>query len=135
MNRTRSLNTSIFTAALLGLFGIPLVAPASEQPQGEPASTTNTGVLRWSVVVEAPVAQLWERFATEDGIESWMAPRAQLDLRIGGTLRTNYNPDAAPDDPTWIVHQILAYEPGRMLTLKTISSPQGFPHADRKSVV
>ncbi len=81
-------------------------------------------ILRTEAVVHAPAAEVWEAFTTKPGLQSWMAPVAEIDLRLGGTLKTNYNPQAKIGDSGTIVHHILSYEPERMLATQ-FTAPEG----------
>lgn len=78
-------------------------------------------------VVSAPLDSVWHAFTTSAGIESWMAPHASFDLRIGGAMRVVYAPDAKLGDSSTIENTILAYEPQRMLSIKVSKVPDGFP--------
>ncbi len=78
-------------------------------------------------VVGAPIDSVWNAFTTSAGLESWMAAHATFDLRVGGTMRTVYSPDAAVGDASTIENIILAYEPKRMLAMKVSKTPAGFP--------
>ena len=55
-----------------------------------------------------------------------MAASAEVDLRVGGALRTNY--EGTVGDPATITNTILALDPGRMLALRTTGFPDKFPH-------
>lgn len=81
-------------------------------------------------VIPAPPADVWNAFATSEGLRSWMSPHADIDLRIGGEMRTNYQPEGVIGDKSTIVNQVLAFEPQRMLTIRNTRAPEGFPHAD-----
>jgi len=81
------------------------------------AGAAQERVLRTEATVHAPVAQVWKAFTTEDGVRSWMVPVAEVDFRVGGTIQTNYNPDARIGDPGTIVHHIVSYEPERVLAM------------------
>jgi len=83
-------------------------------------------VLRTEAVVHAPVSEVWKAFTTKEGVQSWMVPVAEVDLRLGGTMKTNYNATAKIGDPGTIVHHILSYEPERMLTTR-FDAPEGAP--------
>ncbi len=85
-------------------------------------------ILRTETVVRAPLADVWRAFTTKEGGQSWMVPVAEVDLRIGGTLKTNYNPQAKIGDPGTIVHHILSYEPERMLATR-FDAPENAPPA------
>lgn len=79
--------------------------------------------------VDAPPAEVWRLFTTVEGVTSWMVPLAEVDLRVGGHMRTNYDPKGKVGDPKTIVNRILSYEPERMLSLQNVEAPEGFPHA------
>lgn len=78
-------------------------------------------------VVAAPLDSVWHAFTTTAGIESWMAPHAAFDLRIGGTMQSVYAPEAILGDASTIENTILAYEPKRMLSMKVSKAPANFP--------
>ena len=86
--------------------------------------------LQFQTLVAAPVADVWAAFTTKEGIEQWMVPLAEIDLRVGGLWRTNYNRDGSIGDPGTIAHRIMTYEPNRLLAFQTIGAPAGFPHAE-----
>ncbi len=86
--------------------------------------------LHCEAVINAPVADVWEAFTTGKGFESWAVAHAEIDLRIGGEMRTHYDPKGVLGDKNSIVNQILAFEPQRMLTIRNIKAPEGLPHAD-----
>jgi uncharacterized protein YndB with AHSA1/START domain len=92
----------------------------------EAGSTT-----RCEVVVEAPVDRAWAAFTTKDGIESWMVPHAEIDLRVGGTMCTNYNAAGVIGDEGTIENTILCFEPQRMLSIKATKPPAGFAFKDQ----
>jgi len=81
-------------------------------------------------VIAAPVAQVWDAFTTAEGFQSWAVPLAEIDLRVGGSIRSNYNPNGTIGDAGTIVNEILAYEPQRMLAIRNTKAPEGFPNAE-----
>lgn len=84
-------------------------------------------ILRQSVVVPAPVEDVWRDFSTPEGIvRSWSVAKAEVDFRIGGAIRTVYEPDAEIGGPSTITNIILSFEPRRMLSLKAVA-PQNAP--------
>ncbi len=91
-----------------------------------PLASGSDRILRTEATVHAPVAEVWKAFTTKEGIQSWMAPVAEIDLRLGGTLKANYNPQAKIGDPGTIVHHILSYEPERMLAMQ-FTAPESAP--------
>jgi uncharacterized protein YndB with AHSA1/START domain len=69
-------------------------------------------------IINLPVAEVWRLFTTSDGLQSWMAPHADIDLKVGGLMRVNDAADGRLDDDKTIVRQILSFEPERMLSFK-----------------
>jgi len=43
-------------------------------------------------LVDAPLAQVWAAFTTGEGLRSWMAPHAEIDLRVGGRMLATTTP-------------------------------------------
>jgi uncharacterized protein YndB with AHSA1/START domain len=78
-------------------------------------------------LLNAPLGEVWKMFTTKEGIESWMVAKTDIDLQAGGLWRTSYSKDSNLDDDSAIHHRILAYDPLRMLTFRTIKSPKNFP--------
>lgn len=81
---------------------------------GEKIEPTKTRTLRWLCDLDLPAGEAWDLFTTKAGIESWMVPVCEVDFRIGGTIKTNYDKSSGIGGPGTIVHHILSYEPGRM---------------------
>jgi uncharacterized protein YndB with AHSA1/START domain len=77
-------------------------------------------------VIQAPVRDVWRMFTTGDGIQSWMAARADIDLRIGGLMRTRYAADGPLGDEKTIVNRVLSFEPERMLSIQVERPPADF---------
>lgn len=78
-------------------------------------------------VVDAPLAQVWRAWATAEGLRSWMAPVADIDLRVGGLMRANYAATGSLEDDGAIHNTVLSFEPERMLSIKVARFPTGFP--------
>ncbi len=105
-----------FPLPLLLLFLAAAVAPAQD-----------SGPLHQEVVVPASVADVWSAMTTKEGMESWMVAHAEIDLRIGGVMRTHYDPKGTLGDAGTIENRILSFDPGRMFSLQVAKPPQGFP--------
>ncbi|MBI4481332.1 MAG: SRPBCC domain-containing protein [Acidobacteria bacterium] len=78
-------------------------------------------------VVEASVEAVWTAWTANDALRAWLAPHAEIDLRLGGLMRTNYNPQGALGDAQTIENTILSFEPGRMISIRVAKFPDGFP--------
>src|SRR5262245_60762921 len=86
-----------------------------------------TDRLRLEAVIDAPVDAVWDAYTTKAGLESWMVPHADVDLKVGGKFRTHFEPTGKIGDDQTIEHTILSFEPKRMLSLKMLKTPAGFP--------
>jgi len=75
-------------------------------------------------------AEVWRIFTTAEGYKLTGVALAEVDLKIGGLIRTHYNPQGQLGDPGTIVNEILAYEPERMLAIRIKQPPAGFPYKD-----
>lgn len=98
--------------------------PASTVQPAQPIAAGNERTLTCEVIVDAALDEVWEAFTTKAGIESWMVPLAEVDFRIGSTIKTNYNKEAGIGGPGTIVHHILAYEPHHMLAMRFDAPPE-----------
>jgi uncharacterized protein YndB with AHSA1/START domain len=78
--------------------------------------------------INAPAPEVWALFTTSEGYLKTGVAHAQIDLRIGGEIRTHYDPKGRLGDPETIVNEILAYEPERMLAIRVKQAPASFPH-------
>lgn len=78
-------------------------------------------------IVKAPPSAVWKAWTTSEGLRSWLAPLAEIDLRIDGLMRTNYNAKGALGDDGTIENRILSFEPERMLSIKVAKAPASFP--------
>ena len=87
----------------------------------------DVGPITHEGVVEAPVEQVWAAFTTGEGLRSWLAPHAEIELRVGGLMRTNYNAQGQLGDPQTIENAILSFEPQRMISIKVSKAPANFP--------
>ena len=78
-------------------------------------------------VVAAPVKDVWAALTTEEGQESWMVAHSELELKVGGLMRTHYDPKGRIGDPKTIENTIISYDPERMLSFRVTKAPDGFP--------
>jgi uncharacterized protein YndB with AHSA1/START domain len=92
--------------------------------------------LQLSIDVPAAAHDVFQAFATSEGFASWAAPVAKVDLRVGGSIEANYDPEAKLGDPNNIKNEILAYVPDRLIVLRNVQAPRSFadPELFRKTV-
>ena len=81
-------------------------------------------------VLNVPVQKVWEVFATAEGYKHWGVAHAEVDLRVGGLIRSVYNPSATIGDASTIEQTILAYDPLKMIAFRCTRTPEGFPFPD-----
>jgi uncharacterized protein YndB with AHSA1/START domain len=113
----------------LPLFAQTPLAPAPDPaaPAVPAAAVPKTRTLTLSTDLGVPPATIFAGFTTAEGIKKhWFVAKAKVDFRVGGTIRTCYEPEGDVDAPTAIINTILAYEPDRMLAIKP-TAPQGSP--------
>ena len=99
--------------------------------QGQPPSTqvlaTAEAPIVTTAIVDADVKEVWKAWTTGEGIRSWMVAAGEVDLRIGGHLKTSYTKGSDLTGQDVIVNTILAYDPERMLTIRNTRFPASFP--------
>lgn len=79
------------------------------------------------VEIDAGIDVVWKAFTTTEGIQSWMAPLANIDLTIGGNMRAKYNPKGKLGDETTIENTTIpltVIEPSSMEETVTHANPQ-----------
>lgn len=77
--------------------------------------------------IDAPLAEVWKVWTTSDGYKALGPALAEVDLRVGGLIRSRYSADGVLGDAATIENLIMAYEPPRMLAICINKTPEGFP--------
>lgn len=121
-------------AMKLGLFAL-LVAAAQVAAGGSddshwPADAGRT--MTSEVVVDGTPREAWAMFTTKEGLEAWSVPLAEVDFRMGGTIRSSYSPEEGIDGASTIVQHIVAYDPYRMFAVRA-TIPAHFPEFIRNT--
>jgi len=75
-------------------------------------------ILIQKVIVKAPVKDVWRAYTTNNGWVAWASPIAEIDLRVGGTIKTHYGDNAKIGDAGTNTLHIVNYVPERVLTLR-----------------
>ncbi len=78
-------------------------------------------------VVAAPVDKVWAAFTTREGQESWMVAHSDIELKVGGRMRTHYDPKGVLGDAKTIENTVLSLDAPRMLSIQVNKVPEGFP--------
>jgi uncharacterized protein YndB with AHSA1/START domain len=77
--------------------------------------------------VAAPIADVWRIWSTSEGYKAVGVALADVDLRVGGLIRSRYAADGVLGDAQTIENEILAYEPPRMIAFRIHKPPANFP--------
>lgn len=89
-------------------------------------------ILRVEGVIHAPVAELWKSFQTPEGLQKlWSVPKADVDFRPGGRIRTSYDATGTLGDEGTIINEIVTLEPERVLVLRSVA-PKNAPDYVKK---
>ncbi|MFB9843420.1 SRPBCC family protein [Mucilaginibacter ginsenosidivorans] len=82
--------------------------------------TTQTGekVLRLESVLPVDIKTAWKLFTTDEGLKTWIAPQAHINLAVGGSVVTNYDKNKPLSDPSSITLPIINYIDQEMITFK-----------------
>jgi uncharacterized protein YndB with AHSA1/START domain len=78
-------------------------------------------------VVDAPVEEVWKLVSTSEGYKVLGPAQAEVDLRVGGKIRTRYGTDGPLGDDQTIENRILAFEPPTMMAIQIAKPPRTFP--------
>jgi uncharacterized protein YndB with AHSA1/START domain len=85
--------------------------------------------------INAPLAEVWQLFTTADGLRRAGVAHAEVDLKIGGMIRTHSDPKGQLGDDETTVYRVLAFDPQRMLTLRIEHAPVSLPGREAASDV
>lgn len=118
----------VAVAALLS--GGPAAAQSASQLHDTSSVEANGHrIIQLSLEIPAPPSEVWTALTTSEGWRRLGVGFASVDLRTGGIIETGYAADAVAGAPGNIRNQITAYVPGRMLAIRNVQAPPGFPHA------
>lgn len=108
----------------------PAAATSAPTPPQSPSAAVDTSTQVTEGIVNAPVSELWAVFSTSEGFKKLGVAKAEIDFRVGGLMRSHYNPEGVIGDEGTIQNEILAFEPQRMLAFRIHTPPKGFPFKD-----
>lgn len=98
------------------LFAMPVCPQAADAPSFVSEATIN-----------APLAAVWSVWTSGDGYKALGVAKAEVDLRVGGLIRSHYDAKGILGDAETIENRILAYEPPRMIAIQIARPPKSFP--------
>jgi uncharacterized protein YndB with AHSA1/START domain len=80
------------------------------------------------VVVAAPIEAVWASWTTKSGIESFFAPGAEIDARVGGAFHVHFNPYGKPGEKGADDSRFMALQKPTMLSFDW-NAPPHLPEA------
>jgi hypothetical protein len=87
-----------------------------------PLARAGERILRNEGVIHAGASEIFNCFRSGEGLKKlWGVAHAEVDFKVGGMIRTNYDPAGKIGDDSTIGNAILAYEPDRMLAIRPIA--------------
>lgn len=81
-------------------------------------------------LVEGSTDAVWRLLTTKEGLESWIVPHANVDLRVGGFLRTNHLADGKIGDANTVTNRIVALSSKKKFSIKLVEAPKSIPLAN-----
>ncbi|HEX8661693.1 MAG TPA: SRPBCC domain-containing protein [Brevundimonas sp.] len=120
----------VLVAALTVLTG----GPAAAQTAGQLVDTSSVEanghrIIQLSLKISAPPSEVWSALTTSEGWRRLGVSFAEVDFRTGGMIETGYAPGSVAGAQGNISNQIVAYVPERMIAIRNVKAPPGFPHA------
>jgi uncharacterized protein YndB with AHSA1/START domain len=107
------------------LFALQLAVAAASAPAAAPSDPALRAV-RYDVTVAAPVTDVWRALSTADGLRSFFAAGAEIELRAFGKFSIQFDPSKPGSSAEDNV--VLAVQPERMLST-TWNAPPAYPDA------
>ncbi|MDF1539383.1 MAG: SRPBCC domain-containing protein [Candidatus Thorarchaeota archaeon] len=79
--------------------------------------------LKKEITVQAEIREVWDAWTTLDGVKSFFAPDAKIDLRLGGPYEMYFNPNATLGSRGGENLRILSYLPPEMISFEWNAPP------------
>ncbi len=82
------------------------------------STDTSNMVLKQSFEVNVSLDSVWNAYTTKKGWENWATSIAEIDFKVNGIIKTNYNKNGKIGDEATITLHIINYIPREMITLQ-----------------
>ena len=105
------------------VFAIAAILSACSAP---PTEIVTPPPIIETIVVKAPVAEVWKAWTTKQGIVSFFAPDANIESKVDGAYEVFMNPLAKPGEKGADGMRVLAMEENAMLSF-TWNAPPNMP--------
>lgn len=91
--------------------------------------------IEYSCIVEANLAEVWEAWTTNEGVQTFFAPQSKVELKIGGDYELYFQPESKEGQRGSEGMKIQSYLPERMLAFDWNSPPQFGDYRGKKTWV
>lgn len=108
---------------VLGALAVSALAGEGSPGQGKPLPDKR---ITKEVVVHAPPGDVWKAWTTNEGAETFFAPKTNIELAFGGMYEVYFMPDAPPGQRGGEGTRTLSYVPGEMASFEW-SFPPSIP--------
>lgn len=117
-------------AFLMVFINLFCLIPKSEAQSKNTSFTTEFGeqVLEHTIELPVSIEEAWKYITDKDYLTRWAAPFVSIDLRIGGTWESSYNPKSDVGNDGNIVMEILTYRPTSLCSMIVTKTTKGFKH-------
>ena len=89
--------TALALFACLAMTAVPAAGLPDPEPAGPAPAAPGSQVTEG--FINAPVAEVWRLFTTSAGYQATGVDQAEVDLRVGGLIRSHYDPKGTLGDP------------------------------------
>jgi uncharacterized protein YndB with AHSA1/START domain len=76
------------------------------------------------VIINAPVARVWDAWTTSEGAEAFFAPRCIIEARPGGKYEMLFDLDEVPGKQGGEGNVVMAFQSGKMLSISWNAPPE-----------
>jgi uncharacterized protein YndB with AHSA1/START domain len=90
-------------------------------PHASTPSPAPEKMLQIEITVPAPRSEVWKAFSTSEGLSTWLAPNAVVDLRPGGEWMVHFEGSSSAGG------NIVSFVPGKEIVIAAMA-PEQFPN-------
>ncbi len=96
---------------------------AQPTPTTQPQAPPEERMIRQEVIVSAPLAEVWRAWTTSQGAQAYFAPRANIELAVGGRYELLFNLAGAEGSRGSEGCKVLSFLPMEMLSFEWNGPP------------
>jgi len=89
-------------------------------------------VIRKEALVPAPLDEVWRAWTTTEGVTAFFAPRADVQLALGGRYELYFTPDGPPGERGTEGCKVMLFDPEKRTLAVTWNAPPHLPLARKE---